>query len=116
MGWLLGISIPVTYVLMGSIVGTRLSSTVFRDVHSSMCDTKRPADLYSREQRSVCSCYLRVTFATLLGLIWPLAGVVLLGWYLGKPRAQIGRAQRKLKALEADIAEREKELGIGRIA
>lgn len=112
-GWLLGFGIPVVYVLLGSIVGTRCAVSLFRGVHSYYCAISE-AEMRGRElPEERCTCDIRIGYAVPAGLLWPLSVVILLGWYIAKPRAQISRSERKLKALNADIAERERQLGIG---
>lgn len=108
----MGIGIPALYVLLGGIVGVRCYYGVLSSAHSSLCHKDK--EWYGKIDE--CDCFMRQDLAITAGVFWPIGLLILLGWYIAKPRAQIRRAQRKLKALEADIAEREKELGIGRIA
>lgn len=106
---ILGVGIPILYLAFGSAVWIK----VYDARLSGDCKTHRTSDQIHADV-PWCDCGLYATFS---GLLWPLAGIFLAVWVLMKGTKQpkgtrIGRAQRRVRKMQARIDELQRELGM----
>lgn len=124
---ILGITIPILYLAIGSAVGIK----VYDSRPDKNCASVRPhrgcnmnypsmvkdgCDCGAEDGRHSSYCDCCVT-AFLSAVFWPIAGVFLAVWVLMKgtkqPRGtRIGRAQRRVRKMQARIDELQRELGM----
>lgn len=103
-GIVLGITLPIVYIVIGSAVGTRIYAKGIEP------ECKRSIANGGGHKEFHIDCEMG---AILGGIGWPLAPLVLLGRRIGTGKRIFGFRARKAEKIAKRIADMEREIGIG---
>jgi hypothetical protein len=102
---LLGVTIPIVYVVGGAAIGFRLRNSKIGCGNSSysVCPFKEPGDRH----KDMCD---NAPASVLGGIFWPLIPLIWLGYRIGTRKRIFGFRARRAERVAKNIARMEKEI------